>query len=361
MQRARADVFLAQLRQHRGYVLRKGAARGKNLDAAGVERIALAIHEESGAVHGDGRLARAGPAHHGNHPRVLVADGRGLFGLDGGNHLAHVAGGGAGKQVEQHFIVDAQLRIDIIFELAVLHAVLALEAHLPADFPGRAVVAARAGHGIVIQRTHRGAPIVHQHFAMLVAQAVQADDDLLERLLPFFGKIHAGKEGRHHHALVAGGQIVREGFAHQIAIHLGGKLLKILRRKRRGLHAQFVPGVGDDHVHGLGMAFGNTRGLFYHRQQQLLHALRILLFGAKLLWIVHVRPSLAAWRADGKRRSPSYYNIFRRELQNAPFHSGKDAAARKTHARAGKKAARLSPKARAAKAAQALPSTRARP
>ena len=50
-----------------------------------------------------------------------------------------------------------------------------------------------------------------------------------------------------------------------------------------------------DDAHGLGVVGGDARGLLDDGEQELLHALRVFLFGAKHLWIVHVRPSLG-WR-----------------------------------------------------------------
>ena len=300
-QRARAYVLFSQIGQHGGYVLRKSAAGGKDLYAAGVERVALAIHEEGRAVHGDGGLARSRAAHHGDHPRVFIADGGGLLRLNGGHHLAHVAAGGLGEQVEEDAVANVELRINVVLEAAVLHAILALERHLAANLARGAVVAAAAGHGIVVERADRRAPVVHQHLPIPAPQAVQADDDLFRVFLALLGEVDAGEEGRHQHALVARGQIVGERLAHKVSIHLGGKLLKVLRRKRGRLHAQLVPRIGHDHVHSLGVAGGDARGLLDDGEQELLHALRIFLFGAKHLWIVHIRPSLG-WR----RRSASF-------------------------------------------------------
>ena len=357
--RSRTYVLFAEIGQHGGYVLRKGAAGRKDLYAAGVERIALAVHEEGGAVHGDGGLARAGPAHHGDHARVLIADGGGLLRLDGGDHLAHVAAGGLGEQVEEYAVVYVELRIDIILEAAVLHAVLALERHFPADLAGRAVVAAGAGHGIIVQRTDRRAPVVHQHLAVFAAQAVKADDDPLRPIFALLGKIDAGKEGRHQHAPVTRRQIVGERLAHQIAIHLGGELLKILRRERGRLHAQLVPGVGHDHVHGLGVAGGDVRGLLDDGEQKLLHALHIFLFGAKHLWIVHVRPSLG-WRKLAAIFIIAYPGA---NCKTLPSRRGKrpQASARQQAPAQAMKAARLPEGARRRAAQGSLPRTRARP
>ena len=169
-------------------------------------------------MHGDGGLARAGPAHHAEYPRVLVADGGGLLRLNGGDNLTHVAAGGLGEQVEEDTVVYVELGIDIVFEAAILHAVLALERHFAAYLAGGTVVAAGAGHGIVVQRTDRRAPVVYQHLVILAAQAVENTRSSVRRLFARLGKIDAREKRRHQHALVALGEVVGERLAHKIAV-----------------------------------------------------------------------------------------------------------------------------------------------
>ena len=64
--------------------------------------------------------------------------------------------------------------------------------------------------------------------ALLVFQAIEADDDLLGLALPVLGEIDAGEEGLQQHALVALDQVGGKGAPGQDMVDLGGQLLQVL-------------------------------------------------------------------------------------------------------------------------------------
>ena len=118
-----------------------------------------------------------------------------LFLLNGGDDLLHGAGGGGAEQVQQHLVVNAHIGVHIILQPSVFKAVLPLQGHGSHDFALGTVVFRRAGHGVVIERRHRGAPIMNQQFPSGRGKAVQSDDDFFALIRPVFLKIHPGEKG----------------------------------------------------------------------------------------------------------------------------------------------------------------------
>ena len=255
-------------------------------------------------MHGHAGLAAARAAHHAHHRRIVVADGGVLLRLNGGHDLAHVVAAGPGEDVQQHVVVDGQLGVHVVLELTVFHAVLALEGH-PAQNPAAgAVVGHLAGHGIVVQAAHRRAPVVHQQVALLILQAVQADDDLLQLRLALLHEVHAGEEGVHQHPAVALGHALGELPAGGKAVHLHGQLLQILHRELGRAHAQLLPGVGNDRLDGLQVAARHFVRLLDERQHQLLHPRGVRLFLAEILQLFHILPP--GCRCEGSFRAQSF-------------------------------------------------------
>ena len=227
-------------------------------------------------MHGHAGFAAAGRAHHAHDPIALGADGGVLLRLNGGDDLLHVAAGGAGKNVQKHSVVDIQLGIHIIIQPAVHHAILTLQGHFSTNHARGTAIFHIARHGIVKQAANRRAPVVHHDFALLIFQAVQADDDFFQFVLALFHKIHPGEEGAHEHAAIPGGHVLRKGLPGGKAIDFRRKLLQIRGRKGRGAHAQIFPRVRNNGANGFGMAARKQIRLFDDRQQQFLHLGRIL-------------------------------------------------------------------------------------
>ena len=88
--------------------------------------IALAIHKKRGSVHGNAGFSAARAADNGQKLYVFIADGAVLLRLDGGNDVSDVAAGCAGKNVQQQSVVNTDIRVHKIDELAVFHFILAL-------------------------------------------------------------------------------------------------------------------------------------------------------------------------------------------------------------------------------------------
>ena len=197
---------------------------------------------------------------------------------------------GPGEDVQQHIVVDGQLGVHVILELTVFHAILALEGHAAQNLSAGAVVGHLAGHGIVVQAAHRRTPVVHQQIALLILQAVQADDDLFQLRLALLHEVHPGEEGVHQHPAVALGQALGELPAGGEAVHLHGQLLQILHRELGRAHAQLLPCVGDDRLDGLQVAARHFVRLLDERQHQLLHPRGVLLFLAEILQLFHILP-----------------------------------------------------------------------
>ena len=180
-------------------------------------------------MHRHAGFAAARAADHAHHGRIIAANRGVLLRLNRGNDLAHVAAGRAGQNIQQHFIIDGHLRIHVIFQLPLFHAILALERHFADDLAARTIVGNIARHGIIIQAAHRRAPIVHQQMPLFILQTVQADNDLFDFLRARFDEIHAGEEGVHQHPAVALRHFQRKFPARGEAIDFHGKLFQILR------------------------------------------------------------------------------------------------------------------------------------
>ena len=292
VQRTGADVVLAQLGQHGGDVLGKRGAGRQNLNTAGVQQIPPAVHQKCRAMHGHAGLAGTGAADHGHDLPVLAADGCVLLGLNRGHNLAHMAGGRAGEDVQQHLVVDVELGVHIVLQLAVLHAILSLQRHLAHDFARRALIGHIARLRVVVQAADRRAPVVHQQIALFVGQAVQADDDPFQLVGALFHKVDPGKEGIHQHFPGALRHVLDELFPRGKAIHFGGELLHFLRRDGRGAQAKLLPCVGQDHPDGLRVAARQLLRLLDDGQQKPLHPLGIRPLRLKLVQLFHVAPPM---------------------------------------------------------------------
>ena len=319
LQRARADVLLAELGQHGGDVFGKRRAGREDLHLGGGERVAAAVEQVGGAVHRHAGLAGAGAADHGHHPRALAANGGVLLRLNGGDDLAHVARRRAGEDVQQHAVVDAHMGIDVELQLAFLHAVLALERHRAAHHAGGTGVACLAGLGIVIEAADRRAPVVYQRLLVLARHAVQPDDDALRRRGADLGEVDAREERLAEHAAGARGRLVCELAARGKAVDVGGELAHLAGRQRRGPHAQLVPGVGEDGANRLRVAARQRLRLRDQRREPLAHArgigaLRLEFDGVHSVQSFHKLPPftpaacaagyslIIAWRCEKEKR-----------------------------------------------------------
>ncbi len=100
--RAEHHVGLPEGGQHLADVAEEGGVRADDQDAASLQRLAVRVQQVGGPVQRRDRLAGARAALHHHHAGDGGANHPVLFGLNGGDHIAHPAGAAGGNAGDQH-------------------------------------------------------------------------------------------------------------------------------------------------------------------------------------------------------------------------------------------------------------------